>query len=87
MFLILNDQTVECFDTFKEEWRRVASMDIGRILPGIAILSGQVVLIMMIMVLLTILVMMIKMAIMMASMDVGRIPPGITTMSGQVLAS
>ena len=32
-------QTVECFDTFKEEWRRVASMDIGRILPGIAILS------------------------------------------------
>jgi len=35
-------QTVECFDTFKEEWRRVASMDIGRILPGIAILSGQI---------------------------------------------
>ena len=23
-------QTVECFDTFKAEWRRVASMDIGR---------------------------------------------------------
>ena len=23
-------QTVECFDTFKEEWKRVASMDIGR---------------------------------------------------------
>ena len=35
-------QTVECFDTFKNEWRRVASMDIGRILPGIAILSGQI---------------------------------------------
>jgi len=35
-------QTVECFDTFKQEWRRVASMDIGRILPGIAILSGQI---------------------------------------------
>lgn len=35
-------QTVECFDTFKSEWRRVASMDIGRILPGIAILSGQI---------------------------------------------
>ena len=39
---MFNVQTVECFDTFKEEWRRVASMDIGRILPGIAILSGQV---------------------------------------------
>ena len=25
-----------------QEWRRVASMDIGRILPGIAILSGQI---------------------------------------------
>jgi len=35
-------QTVECFDTFKQEWKRVASMDIGRILPGIAILSGQI---------------------------------------------
>ena len=23
-------QTVECFDTFKQEWKRVASMDIGR---------------------------------------------------------
>ena len=42
-FLSFPLQTVECFDTFKEEWRRVASMDIGRILPGIAILSGQVV--------------------------------------------
>ena len=42
-------QTVECFDTFKEEWRRVASMDIGRILPGIAILSGQVAFIIIIM--------------------------------------
>ena len=41
-FLSFPLQTVECFDTFKEEWRRVASMDIGRILPGIAILSGQV---------------------------------------------
>ena len=43
---MFNVQTVECFDTFKEEWRRVASMDIGRILPGIAILSGQVAFIM-----------------------------------------
>jgi len=35
-------QTVECFDTFKEEWTRVASMEIGRILPGIAIISGRI---------------------------------------------
>jgi len=35
-------QTVECFDTFTEEWKRVASMDIGRILPGIAIISGRI---------------------------------------------
>ena len=78
MFLILNDQTVECFDTFKEEWRRVASMDIGRILPGIAILSGQVVLIM------TLIMTMVMMMIMMASMDIGRILPGIAVLSGCV---
>ncbi|XP_023322367.1 actin-binding protein IPP [Eurytemora carolleeae] len=35
-------QTVECFDTFNQEWRRVASMNIGRILPGIAIISGRI---------------------------------------------
>ena len=46
---MFNVQTVECFDTFKEEWRRVASMDIGRILPGIAILSGQEILMVMMM--------------------------------------
>ena len=63
---MFNVQTVECFDTFKEEWRRVASMDIGRILPGIAILSGQVILMMMLMVrLMTMMRLMIVMRMMM----------------------
>jgi len=35
-------QTVECFDTFTCEWKRTASMEIGRILPGIAILNGRI---------------------------------------------
>ena len=53
-------------------------MDIGRILPGIAILSGQVVLIM------TLIMTMVMMMIMMASMDIGRILPGIAVLSGCV---
>ena len=57
---MFNVQTVECFDTFKEEWRRVASMDIGRILPGIAILSGQVILMMTMMVMMIVMMMMMK---------------------------
>ena len=55
---MFNVQTVECFDTFKEEWRRVASMDIGRILPGIAILSRQVILMMMMIVMMRLMMMM-----------------------------
>ncbi|XP_076046546.1 actin-binding protein IPP-like isoform X2 [Oratosquilla oratoria] len=35
-------ESVECFDTFRKDWTRVCPMEIGRILPGIAILNGRI---------------------------------------------
>ena len=35
-------ESVECYDTFRNEWQRVAPMHIGRILPGIAILNSKI---------------------------------------------
>lgn len=35
-------ESVECFDTFRKEWQRVSPMEIGRILPGIAVLNGNI---------------------------------------------
>lgn len=35
-------ESVECFDTYRKVWQRVCPMEIGRILPGIAVLNGRI---------------------------------------------
>ncbi|KAL7648711.1 UNVERIFIED_CONTAM: hypothetical protein RMT77_000618 [Armadillidium vulgare] len=35
-------ESVECFDTFQNTWHKVTPMDIGRILPGTAVLNGRI---------------------------------------------
>lgn len=35
-------QSVECYDTFENKWKQTKPMDIGRILPGIAVLNSRI---------------------------------------------